>query len=74
MRTKIPTAFEGSWDDLFHLYQAVDWQDSLTVVVPLIIIPNLANDTAKVKLMNLVNGYIIAFHRSLTTADITKIK
>lgn len=73
-RPRVPASFEGSWDDRFDLYRAVDWQDLLTVIVPTVIVPHLSSEVAKVRLMNLVNGCIIALQRSVTAADLIKLK
>lgn len=73
-KPRVPLLFEGCWDDQFGLYRAVDWQDFLTVVVPLIILSCLEDDNAKEHIMNLVNGCILALERVLSSADLIEME
>lgn len=67
----IPPAFEGSWDGILGINRAVDYLDFLLYIVPTIIVPLLVSSPAKVALMDLINGCLIALQWDISRDDLT---
>ncbi|KAG1435432.1 hypothetical protein G6F56_013977 [Rhizopus delemar] len=55
--------------DNFGTYRAVDFQDFLLVVVPLIICPMIASEEARNRLIDLVDGCKLSLLKELTSED-----
>lgn len=77
-RNKIPTSFQGSFDNIFAKTEgtrAVDWLDFLLYVVPTLVVPFLKNDSSLRKaVLSLVRGCALAMQWNLTQRTVLEMR